>query len=407
MDRWLQAYAGAGKSAQELLEESLSDTLRVELEKNASHLLEKKATSNLDHFKAQTKLAYDMGRELAIKQAGIAGMATSALGAMKPMATKALGWAAKNPAAAAGVGGAAIGALNAPPGGRIQGAAAGGAIGAGAAHLGKAGVTNLATKGMAGLAKFAGLSPNMMRAGVGAAIGGVAGAIHKSPGEQQGMAPGHHLRNALIGAGVGGALGGASSKAQAAMAGMGKSAPGAAIHSAPTLLKNAPKAPGAASIVSNAAHNPYAMQAAAHTPDELRQMERVRSMANSPEAAAARLARGAAAMGIQMKAEMAEHLGKGLRSSAPSAAVAATPTAAGYVKKLASRGGREFLKLAMSMSAQAEPGNPSGAQEPEAESQAQSAPQRPASLPAQQLYNSLKHLSPKFMSSLQVAPQGS
>ncbi len=55
------------------------------------------------------------------------------------------------------------------------------------------------------------------------------------------------------------------------------------------------------------------------------------------------------------------------------------------------------------MSAQAEPGDPTGAQEPDAQSQFLSRPQK-ESQPAKQLYDSLKHLSPKMMRGLQVAP---
>lgn len=433
----MNKIAGSAPTSQQLLEESLLEVAKSEMEKNAGQSTAylddlfgtRTVAPHLAELTSQVKIARQLGRELAVKEAGIAGMASTAMKAIKPYAGKALGWAAQNPTAAAGIGGAAIGALNAPPGGRIQGAAAGGAVGAGAAHLGKPGVTNLANKGIAALSKFAGLSPALARAGVGAVAGGVLGAMHKSDAERQGLAPGHHVRNALLGAAGGGALGGASTKLPGATRPVAGSTPLRASVSGTILPKAAPSKlvtphgsspAGMITPSGGAPHRPGAgldFRAKGFLDPEEVQRFHVREMANSPEAAQARRARGAAAMkhhfssnpemyggyggGGNVPPSAAVSTSAGLkRPPRPVSSAAFTPTVNQNLAKMAQRGGRDFIKAAM----QAEPGTPSGGQDAD-EGQFQSRPSR-ISPPAQELYKSLSHLSPRHMAKLQAAQPG-
>lgn len=395
---WWPELSVRGPSAEELLERSLIECARSEMEKNAGELTEslnsllgqKDLTPKLDNLQRQTKLAMRMGRELAHreKQAGIAG---TIMNAAKPLVTKGLSYAAKNPGRAMAAGGAAVGALGgaatAQPGHRMSGALGGAALG-GAAGFGlskipsgqalQQGVTRYANQGLAKLALAVG------RAGIaGAALGGVAGALHKSPAEAQGLEAGHHLRNALVGAAGGAAMGTAAKKVPTMLG----RAEGAVARSGAALGHN-PHLPTGTPTPAGWGGN--------YSPTDLRQMQRVKSVANSTVAGQARAARGAQALrGAQPAAAPG--------SGAATIGIRKSPAPTGFeptIAKMAQRGGREFLKLAVSMSAQAEPGTPSGAQEPEAESQFQA---RPTSKPAMELYDTLKHLSPKKMRGLQVA----
>lgn len=424
MNSWMTAASQTRPTEREEFERSLVEMARSE--KTAGDLTEaldglmettKAKTPHLDRLVAQTKLARQMGRELAVKEAGIANQALSAV---KPLAGKALGWMAQNPTKAMGIGGAAVGALGGAAaggpgnrlGGALGGAALGGAAGFGASKLPGGmgqkltqGVANMGAKGWSamGQPKLASiLSTGLGRAGIGAAVGGAVGALHRSGAEQQGLAAGHHMRNALMGAAGGAALGGAAGKVAPML---GKAAP-----AAENALAHAPK-PGA-----GMGHNPFSMPApAAHSATDLAQMNRVKAVANSPVADQARKARAAHAMDLHRAANPEQY---GMRAPSPTANNATSagvrskrPVSApvtGFdptMAKMAQRGGREFIKMAFSMSAQAEPGTPGGAQEPEAESQFQARPQR-SSKPAVELYDALKHLSPKSMRGLQVAQPG-
>jgi len=403
------------KSKLEEFEDAIVKTAQAEIQNHAGELTEslnslldqKDSTPRLDRLVQQTKLAARMGRDMA-KEAGIAG---TIMGAVKPLAGKALGYAAMHPQRAMAAGGAALGALGgaatAQPGHRMSGALGGAALG-GAAGYGlsripsgptlQKGVADYAARGYQALGspKLA-FAPMGKAMGAGALLGAVGGALHKSPGEAQGLAAGHHLRNALVGAAGGAALGAGATKMPTMM---GK-AEGAIAH--------APRGP------MQSFHNPHAMPAAApYSATEMQQMSRVKAMANSPEAEAARKARAMDAMRQNMQANPTMYGRSAAKPTTPPGATMAArrpaasvdPTGA-TLAKMAQRGGREFLKLAFSMSAQAEPGDPTGAQEPEAEAQFQAEPQRPPSKPAADLFQALRHLTPKMMRNLQIAQPGS
>jgi hypothetical protein len=240
----MAAWSRPRETELQAFERSILEFSRAEMEKNAGDFSEamdslletKNSTPRVDRLLEQTATAQQMGRELAIKQAGIAGMVGSAVGALKPMAGKALGWAAKNPGHAMAAGGAALGALGgaatAQPGSRLKGALGGAALG-GAAGFGASklpggmgqkamdytsGVANMGLNRMGMPMKFASaktagmLSTGLGRAGAGALVGGAMGALHSSDASRQGLAPAHHLRNAMLGAAGGAALGGALHK---------------------------------------------------------------------------------------------------------------------------------------------------------------------------------------------------
>jgi len=347
--------------------DSVLSAARSEMEKNAGELTESletmlgqpRSANRVQRLAHQVKLAARMGRELATKEAG----SNKIMAAVRPISTK---------------------------------------------------------------IAFA-LPKGLGRAGVGALVGGVGGALHSSPGEVQGIAPGHHLRNALVGAAGGAALSQAGKVPGAASKLMGTAGKveNAAAHAAPALA-HAPAA------VPHIAPNPTA-EAMGHVTDPaaLAQRDRIRQRANSYEAKGARWARGGAAMDANRNANptlggLRGPTNQNLAMAAQDARYANMPpptvaqrikampymaqpvdphavTSSGMATKLA---GAAFMKWAFSMSAQAEPGDPTGAQEPEAEAQSLSAPQRPISQPAAQLYNSLKHLNPRSMRGMQVAQPG-
>lgn len=472
MNLWMRDLARKEPTPQESFESSISETAYQELEKSAGEfseyldgLLEQKsATPHLDRLKQQTKLAQQMGRELAHKEAmdKEAGIAGSVMSALKPMASKALGFAAKNPTAAMGIGGAALGAAGGAvaggPGNRMSGALKGGVMGGAAGY----GATKLPGSGQyaqglaqQGLAKLAFSAAGLGRMGAGAALGGIAGAIHKSQGEKAGLESGHHLRNALVGAAGGAALGAGSKQIGKALVGAEHAAApamgSAAAHAAPSTTNAVTRvAQGAPQGAASSGANRFAGMFSPEV--ESRQAERVKNMANSMDARRAAAARGQDAMvqyaqanptiaGVKGPTAALEARAKmqgGQFNSPPSVmekikampaqpqpmamanTMAASPAASKKAPHAAvhaalarmnqspamgatKMAGAAFIKMAFSMSAQAEPGTPSGAQEPEAEAQFQS---RPSSKPAVELYGALKHLSPKTMRGLQAAQPG-
>lgn len=357
------------RSQLEEFNDSLLSAARYEMEKNAGELTEslntmldrKQPASHLERLTSQVKVAARMGRELAIKEASSGAIAA----AVRPLKK---------------------------------------------------------TAGIGGLG----------RAGLGALAGGLGGALHHSQAEVQGLAPGHHLRNALMGAAGGAALSQAGRIPGAASKLMGAAGKveGAAAHAAPAIAH----APGAAAAhaVPHIAPNPSA-EAMGHVTDPaaLAQRNRIKQMANSYEARGARWARGGAAMDANRNANptlggLRGPTNQNLAMAAQDARYDAmpAPTIAQKIKKMpympqpvdphgqtgvgmaTKMAGAAFMKRAFSMSAQAEPGDPTGAQEPEAESQFIAPPSRPISQPAAQLYNSLKHLNPRSMRGMQLAQPG-
>lgn len=399
-------------------------------------------TPHMDRFVQQTKLAAAMGRELAVKEAGIAmsimDAAKPMLSAGKSMAGKALGYAAMHPQHAMAAGGAALGAAGGAIaggpgnrlGGALGGAAAGGAAGYGASKLpngmGKklmSGVADYAAKGYGAMgapklasAKVAGM---LGKGGlIGAGLGGVMGAMHQSGAERQGLEGGHHLRNALMGAAGGAALGTGAAKAP----GLLTRAEGMAAHAVPS-------AEGAAARAAAAGHNPHLPSGTpapagwgnSYTPTEINQMNRVKNNANSTMASVNRGARADAAMGRpQRPAPGVLGANRPPAQGAPqpprplamdvstSAGRRIKPAMTGYEPTMAKSAGAAFIKMAFSMSAQAEQGTPNGAQDPETDTQLINpvAKPRPDSKPAVELYGMLKHLSPKGMRGLQQAQPG-
>jgi hypothetical protein len=424
----------------ESFERSLVELARSEMQKTAAESSEALAdigggarTPHLDRFMQQTKLAVSMGRELA-KEAGVAtSLMGKAVGAIKPIAGKAMGYAALHPQQAMAAGGAAVGAVGGAmaggPGNRMSGAlggaAMGGAAGYGASKI-PGGMGQKLTQGVrdAGFRGYQAMgSPKLAFAGgkaglIGAAVGGIGGALHQSGAERQGLESGHHLRNALMGAAGGAALGAGASKlpaaaagASARMKGMGMAAEGAAARGA-----------------QSAGHNPYLSKGTpvpagwghSYTPTEIGQMNRVKANANSTMASVNRGARADAAMGRpQRPAPGVMGANRPPAQGAPqpprplsmdvstSAGGRVKPAMTGYEPTMAKAAGANFIKWAMSMSAQAEPGTPSGAQDPETDSQLIPEKPRPISKPAKELYDSLRHLSPKSMRGLQQAQPGS
>lgn len=468
MDMWKSA-ALARPTQEQAFEQSLVEMVRSEksaevgdLTGALDSLLESPAakTPRLDRLMEQTKLAYRMGRELATKEAGIA---SQMLSAVKPLAGKALGMAAKNPAAAMGAAGAGLGAIGgaatAQPGhrlgGALGGAALGGAAGYGASKLPggvgqklmdhAGGAANMGLNRMGMQMKFAGLGMTAMGAMGGAALG----ALKPSGGQNaQGLQmQSHHLRNAMIGAAGGAALGQGAKRISTMAGGLGK-AEGAA-------AKIAPRAPMQMAPAASSA------EAMGHVSDPvaLAQRERVRAMANSPKAREAMMARGKGnlmnaaranptlaglkgptAMNMAQEAldrpmtsnpiaqkikampytpmrggaAIDPHAATGMGMKMPSSIDQAT-SVGGRPQKLAPRpsptdaalaqwnqkvAGVAFIKRAMA----AEPGTDGGGGQ-EQEGQFLSRPEK-VSKPAAELYGALKHLSPKTMRGLQVAQPG-
>lgn len=404
------------RDEQKEFEDSLLKMARAEMQKRAgefSEAVESLANTSksprLDRLSSQTKVAAQMGRELA-KEAGIG---TQIMGAVKPLANKAMGYAAAHPRQALMAGGAAVGAAGgaatAQPGqgmsGALTGAALGGAAGYGASKLpggyGRNLMQGVSRMGAGAANKVAPVGAQLglklagfgMKAGVGALVGGTLGALHTSNAAQQGLVPAHHLGNALLGAAGGALAGGAASKlAPAAGAAVHAAAPAAA-HIAEAAATPAAAVAHAAPAVTHMPTGNTSMQSMMsgwgqhYTPQDVQQMGRIRDMANSPAA-------------------------RGIRPAAPAAATAMgsrKPVGPAFAQTMPKMAGREFIKRAFSMSAQAEPGDPTGAQDPETDSQFLSRPQsppRPPSKPAMDLYNALKHLSPKMMRGLQAAQPG-
>lgn len=420
----------------ESFERSLVELARSEMQKTAAATSEALAsigdstrTPHLNRFMAQTKLAANMGREMA-KEAGIG---TQIMSAVKPLAGKAMGYAAMHPQQAMAAGGAAVGAVGGAmaggPGNRMSGAlggaAAGGAAGYGASKL-PGGLGQKATQGVANYAaKGYGMmgSPKLAFAGgkaslIGAAVGGIGGALHQSGAERQGLEAGHHLRNALAGAAGGAALGAGAGRLPAAVAGasarmkgVGMAAEGAAARGAQS-WGHSPHLPQGTPVPAGWGHS--------YTPTEIGQMNRIKANANSTMAGVNRGARADAAMGRPQRPApgvMGANRPPAQGSPQPprplsmdvstSAGRRVKPAMTGYEPTMAKAAGANFIKWAMSMSAQAEPGTPSGAQDPETDSQLIPEKPRPTSKPAKELYDSLRHLSPKAMRGLQQAQPGS
>jgi hypothetical protein len=381
MNTWLTAASTKKDTPEASFERTLMDLGYDELEKLSNAVL----SPNLDRLTEQFNLADKMGRDLAqtkgehlVKSAGIAGTLMSAA---KPLATKALGWAAKNPTAALGVGGAAAGALMAPSGHRLQGALTGGGIGYAAGRLGAGGMSGLAGKGLNTLSKVA--FPNNLALGTAGALGGgIAGALHKSQAEKAGLEAGHHLRNTLIGAagGATGALiGGTSSKA------IGK-----------TLTKLKPAAGKAVSAVESHPAKAYSTPKPSsfggnYSPSDIKQMSRVRDMARAEDARKA-------AYHASQEASKSPN-----QSLATAVGRKVTPGSLdATMLKAASLGGVELLKFAWS-NAQLEK-NAGPPPIPMALSAASKVLKKPPPIPQSGLTSALKHLTPQGMRSLQAVP---
>lgn len=420
MSMWASITALENQTPEDQFEAAVADTVRSELEKSAGELSEylgqlsecESRAPSLDRFRQKTELAHTLGRELAVKEAGIG---SGIINAVKPLAGRALGYAAVHPQQATTAGLAAAGGLagaaTSRPGHRLSGALGGAALGGAAGYglqrfptnLGQkitSRVGDLAASGWkamgepklaeAGTKIALALPGTAGRMGLLSAMGGVAGALHKSNAEKQGLAPGHHIRNALIGAAGGAVTGKALGKTAPAVVGKVEqlaAKPGAGMGHSPYLPHASPSPSGWGHFYS---------------PADLQQMERVKAVANSSQADRARKMRALDAAHQHMKANPHLYESTPGATSAGKKITPVSPTGP-TMAKVAHYGGREFLKRAFSMSAQAEPGTPSGAQDPETDSQFSA---RPASKPAVELYGALKHLSPKTMRGLQAAQSG-
>lgn len=187
LNDWLTKLAEEQTTDEAQLESALAELPREELEQILSEHAPVPASPNIDRGKESFMKADQMGRELAHKHgpelAKQAGMLEGAIKAVKPMAGKALGWAAQNPSKAMAAGGAALGAASGlvAPGKDAQGntksrlgaaltrGAVGGAAGYGASKLPKgigqkamdytSGAANMGLNRMGQQMKFASASP--------------------------------------------------------------------------------------------------------------------------------------------------------------------------------------------------------------------------------------------------------
>jgi hypothetical protein len=144
MDNWLVKMAQKQETSEERLRDALGTLPIEELQKIAGDFSEAAAseteapapkTTNMDRMQSSVVAADQMGRELAHRKGDELMKRANVLAAMKPLASKALGVAAKNPMATMAGVGAAGGAVAGGPNNRMGGALTGAALGAAASKI--------------------------------------------------------------------------------------------------------------------------------------------------------------------------------------------------------------------------------------------------------------------------------